>query len=126
MYCLPQEIEVWYIIPAVRSEIARCLISDYKLSYDRVAKILGVSKAAVSQYIKGKRAAKIKLPKELRPKLMRSCKMMIKNKTTSTEEIIRVIDYIRSKRLPCVVCEKLREGLPENCRELRFNGKNYA
>ncbi len=40
MYSLPQEIEVWYIIPAIRKEFARVLVEDHKLTFERVGDIL--------------------------------------------------------------------------------------
>lgn len=44
MYNLPQEIEVWYIIPAIRREFARVLTEKYNLTYEKTGEILGVSK----------------------------------------------------------------------------------
>ncbi len=43
------------ILPFVRSELARVLVTEYHLSQKKVAEILGVTEAAVSQYLKGKR-----------------------------------------------------------------------
>jgi len=54
MYSLPQEIEVWYIIPAIRKELARLLTKENNLSYEKVGGYLGISKAAVSQYLSNK------------------------------------------------------------------------
>lgn len=126
MYYLPQEIEVWYIIPAIRREISKCLINDYGTSYEKVGKVLGVSKAAISQYIKGKRAGKIKLPDEIGPKLMKSCKLLIKEENPSTvQEINKLLDLIRTKSLPCTVCGSLREGTLTDCTEIRFKNGNY-
>ncbi|MEK6820210.1 MAG: transcriptional regulator, partial [Nanoarchaeota archaeon] len=62
MYSLPQEIEVWYLIPAIRKELARILTKKYKLTFEKTGGILGISKAAVSQYLNKKRADKINLP----------------------------------------------------------------
>ncbi len=58
MYTLPQEIEVWYIIPAIRKELARCLIQDHKITYEKTGNIMGITKSAISQYIRNKRATK--------------------------------------------------------------------
>ena len=52
---LPQEIEVWYMLPAIRKEFALTLIR-HELSQKEVAKLLGVTEAAVSQYKSEKRA----------------------------------------------------------------------
>ena len=125
MHHLPQEIEAWYIIPAIRREISKCLIRDYGVSYERVGGILGISKAAISQYLKGKRDAKIKLPKELDPKIMSTCKLLFKNKTSSTEEITKMLELIRKKSLKCGICTKLKDGVLEDCKEIRFKDGNY-
>lgn len=125
MYYLPQEIETWYLIPALRKEISLCLISDFKMSYDKVGKILGVSKAAISQYSKGKRAAKIKLPNKLEPILMRSCKRLVAQKSTAVAEIEEMMLIIRNKNLVLSVCDKIKDGVLENCKELRFKDGNY-
>jgi len=125
MYYLPQEIEVWYVIPAVRSWIARCLIEDFGSSYEKVGNILGVSRAAISQYVKGKRAAKIKLPKELGPKIMSTCKLLHKDKTKAVEEINKILAQIRSKSMPFSVCGKLKEGILDDCNEVKFTNGNY-
>lgn len=45
MYLLPQEIEVWYIIPAIRKELSKQLTSKYEFSYEKAGKALGISKA---------------------------------------------------------------------------------
>ena len=125
MYYLPQEIEVWYVIPAIRSWIARCLIEDFNASYERVGNILGVSRAAISQYVKGKRAAKIKLPKELGPKIMNTCKLLNKDESKSVEEINKILSHIRMKSVPFSVCGKLKDGVLEDCSEVRFTNGNY-
>lgn len=125
MYYLPQEIEVWYVIPAIRSWIARCLIDEFDASYEKIGKILGVSRAAISQYVKGKRAAKIKLPKELGPKILASCKVLTKDDTKAVEEIDKILAHIRSKGLTFSVCGKLKEGSLTDCSEVRFKEGNY-
>ena len=125
MHYLPQEIEVWYIIPAIRRDISKCLIKDYNTSYEKVGKILGVSKAAISQYMKGKRAAKIKLPEQVGPKIMRSCKLLVNEKSLTVDEINKILNFIRDKSLPCTVCGRLREGILEDCTEIRFKNGNY-
>lgn len=125
MYYLPQEIETWYIIPALRKEISLCLIRDFKISYDKAGKILGISKAAISQYSKGKRAAKIKLPKKLEPMLKNSCKKMINEKANAVEEIEKMIFLIRNKGLVLTVCDKVKEDVLEDCKEIRFKDGNY-
>lgn len=50
----PQEIEVWYVIPAIRREIAANLVAG-GWTQRKAAKALGITEAAVSQYSNAKR-----------------------------------------------------------------------
>lgn len=53
----PCEIMVQKVLPAIRVELARVMMQDYGLQQQDVANRLGVSKAAVSQYVSLKRGA---------------------------------------------------------------------
>jgi len=120
MYTLPQEIEVWYIIPAIRKELATCMITHHKLSYEKVGNILGISKAAISQYVKKKRAAKIKLHKEALKQVGPSCDRLIDKKSNAVAEITGILDFIRKNNLPCEVCGEIRDGVLEDCTEIKL------
>lgn len=52
---LPSEIEAKSVIPAVRAILARKLIKEYDLKEEVVAKVLGITQAAVSNYLRGTR-----------------------------------------------------------------------
>lgn len=52
---LPCEIIIWYVLPAVRKEIVRNLINDHNYTQAKAAKKLGMTEAAISQYMSGKR-----------------------------------------------------------------------
>ena len=56
---MPQEIEVRYILPAIRRELARVFIQDHKLNQKEAANMLGLTEAAVSQYQHSKRAREV-------------------------------------------------------------------
>lgn len=55
----PCESAVKYKVPAIKAELARKLKKEGK-SQKEIAKLLGVTEAAVSQYLSGKRAKKAK------------------------------------------------------------------
>ena len=120
MYSLPQEIEVWYIIPAIRREIAKCLSKKYKLSYDKIGLALGITKAAVSQYIRKKRAAKIKLHDLALDEICHSCSLITKGKSTSTKEIQRILEFIQKKKLHCEICGKIVDDKYHDCKEIIY------
>ena len=48
----PIELEYWFILPALRRAVAQTL-KDEGLKQKQVAKILGITEAGVSQYLKG-------------------------------------------------------------------------
>src|SRR3989338_8542440 len=95
MYSLPQEIEVWYIIPAIRKEFSRVLTQKHKLTFEKAGAILGISKAAISQYLGKKRASNIKL---------------------AVKEIMRILKLMKINGCSCGVCKKFNNGILIQCR----------
>ena len=116
MYSLPQEIEVWYIIPAIRKELAGIFTKKYKLTYEKTGEILGISKAAVSQYLKRKRADKVKFPKKIRKEIEKSAEIIVKNSKLAVKEIMRILDLIKKSGCECEVCKKYNKGILKRCR----------
>ena len=114
MYNLPQEIEVWYVIPAIRREFARVFTTKYKLTQEEAAQILGVSKSAVSQYLHSKRA-KLKLPKQVQQEIEKSAERAIKNRKVILEEILRITKLVKERKLLCGVCKKYNKGILKIC-----------
>ncbi|MAG38307.1 transcriptional regulator [Candidatus Pacearchaeota archaeon] len=104
MYTLPQEIEVWYVIPAIRREMSKCFIREHGITYEKVGKILGISKAAISQYLKNKRAGKIRLHERVQKEICKSCKKIIDGKSDSVKEIQKILIFVRKNKLHCEVC----------------------
>jgi len=115
MYLLPQEIEVWYIIPAVRKELAMLLISEYRLSYEKTGDTLGVSKAAVSQYVSNKRANKIKLSDEVKKEIKKSSKVIYENPRMAVLEIQRILKFMKDTSCSCNVCKRYNKEVIKYC-----------
>jgi predicted transcriptional regulator len=123
-YNLPQEIEVWYVIPAIRRELAKLLTKKYGLSYDKAGEILGITKAAISQYNKNKRASKINLRPNILREIEKSARRMTKDKSITTKEILRILQLMREKRIPFKIC-KDNFGNGENCEEVALAYEKY-
>ncbi len=90
-------------LPAVRSIVTRELIDNHGLTQKEVARLLGLTQPAVSQYLKQSRGSKIKLL-EKNPEvieMIRDLTGIIKNEKVSTLEITSNI---------CSICKKIREG----------------
>lgn len=123
MYTLPQEIEVWYIIPAIRKELAHCLIKKHKITYEKAGKILGITKVAISHYLGNKRATKVKLHKEAINEVCKSCSLIINQKSHATAEILRILNIIKEKNLLCEICDDKVKGKFTECKEIKIKYK---
>ena len=115
MYSLPQEIEVWYIIPAIRKELAKQLTSEHGLSYEKAGKLLGISKAAVSQYISNKRANNIKISGDVKIEISKSVKIILEEPRKTIGEIQRILKYMKATHSSCDVCKTYNKGVLEYC-----------
>jgi len=115
MYSLPQEIEVWYIIPAVRREFARVLVEDHDMTLEKAGAILGVTKSAVSQYLKNKRAGLFKIPKEIKKEIEKSAEIMSKDNNLAVREMLRIISLIKKKKCSCHLCKKFNKEIIGIC-----------
>src|SRR3989338_6851543 len=91
MNSLPQELEIWYLIPALRRELTKIFISDFKLSQKKISDILGVTESAVSQYQNSKRAQDLKFSKKEIEKIKTFAKKIIvyKKHSKSSRKFVR-------------------------------------
>ena len=115
MYLLPQENEVWYIIPALRKELAKQLTKKHEMSYEKAGLILGISKAAVSQYLSNKRANKIKLTPEVKKEVTKSAKIIAENNKMALTEMQRLLKFMKDKKCSCEVCKRYNRDVLNYC-----------
>jgi len=114
----PQEIEVFYVLPAVRRELSLAMKSFGRSQKD-IAKLLGVTEPAVSQYLSSKRASFVKFDAKIKNFIYESAKR-IKCELTLMREMQRLIAFVHSERLICRVHKSL--GCPSDCTAC-FGGK---
>ena len=74
---LPSEIEAKSLIPAIRAILAKKLVNEYEMKEEIVARVLGVTQAAVSNYLRGTRGD-----------------IQLMNRLTSVLEVMRMTDNI--------------------------------
>ncbi len=110
---LPQEIEVWYIIPAIRKEMAKAMLKK-GLRQKEVADRLGVTDAAISQYLKSKRASEVRFDSTMRADIEKSAERVMKG-GNAMKEIQRIVRLCRMKGLVCRTGKKLGNS-PGGCR----------
>ena len=115
MYLLPQEIEVWYIIPAVRKELAKLLTKNHEYSYEKAGRALGISKAAISQYLSDKRANKIKLNAETKKEIVKSAKLIAGNPKAAMQEMQRILKFMKDNHCSCDVCKRYNKDVLDYC-----------
>jgi len=87
---------VWYLLPLIRKEFAKSLIKDHGLTQRKAAEKLGITEAAVSQYVSKKRGDL----KVTNPLIQREIK-------ESTKRIING-DIQVMKTETCRICHLLR------------------
>ena len=108
----PQEVEVFYIIPAIRRELALCM-KDMGYKQKEIAKKLGTTEPAISQYLTAKRATEVKFDKNIQDQIKKSAKNIndYKGLTTAIQDLLKKIG---KSRATCRVC-KAKISLEDNC-----------
>ncbi len=127
---LPSEIESRSLIPAVRAIIAKKLAGEHELKEEGIAKILGVTQAAVSHYVRGTRGD-MELVKKLGevPEVMRMIDDITKEIATNNTfgastmaKYIALFNYIRQSLLICEVHHALEANIDEGvCKTCESN-----
>jgi uncharacterized protein len=112
---MPQELEVWYLIPALRKEFAKIFIKDYKLKQKEVAKYLRITEAAVSQYLKSKRGSEIKFSKEALAEIKKSAKEVIEKKEDMIKELYNLCISLKKSKAMCDFHRMQDKKIPKNC-----------
>ncbi len=101
---MPQEIEVRYILPAIRRELARIFIQEHKLSQKDAAKILGLTEAAVSQYQHSKRAKEVVFSDNVTNEIRVSADRILVDKSSKQRliaEMYRISNLTKVKHILC-------------------------
>ena len=106
MELMPQEIQVWYVLPAIRKELAKSMINDYKLKQNKAASLLGLTEAAVCQYMKSKRASEVILDSKIKSEIKKSAKRIIEKKSSTMEETQRLINLANVQNVVCKMHKK--------------------
>ena len=123
---LPAEIESKTLIPALRAILAKTLAEKHEIREDQISKMLGVTQAAVSNYIRGTRG-----DPELIKKLLAEEQVfeMISEISTdlasdrayspsSLSKFIGLCNYIKSSLLICDIHHNLESDIDEAvCKE---------
>ncbi len=110
---MPQEIEVWYIIPGIRAEFAKSL-SSKGLPQKQIAKMLGITEPAVCQYLKNKRASTLKFSHDIIEDINRSSDHL-KNNSDFIKETQKICGKLMDSGFICKVHKEYNKDLPKDC-----------
>ncbi|MEA3430474.1 MAG: transcriptional regulator [Nanoarchaeota archaeon] len=102
---LPQEIEVWYVIPAIRKELTKAM-KKLGLSQRIIAQKLGLRESAVSQYIHSKRGKNINFDIKTKKMITKSAKDIVEHKSCVIKEIQDLCKAIRNNKTLCKIHKK--------------------
>lgn len=116
----PQEVEVFYILPALRKEFA---ISFKALgtSQTKIAQIMGVTDAAISQYLSDKRATDVSFTRDVKSQIKKAAGRIKEQAHFIYETQILLNDFLKSK-LTCKIHLKMNPNIPRDC-DTCFGGK---
>ncbi|MCL5730254.1 MAG: transcriptional regulator [Candidatus Pacearchaeota archaeon] len=112
---MPQELEVWYLIPALRRELAKIFIQQYGLKQKKAAECLGITEAAISQYLKSKRGSEIKFSEKAMKEIKRAAKGVVEGKEDIMKEIYSLCVQLRKSKAMCNLHRLQDKRVPKNC-----------
>ena len=109
----PQEVEVFYILPAIRSELTKEL-KAMGLSQKKIAEILNVTEPAVSQYVNQKRASAVELTPKLKEEIKKSAKRL-SEKANIMQELQKLLKLTLHERVTCKKCQDVVPHIKKGC-----------
>lgn len=123
---LPSEIETKTLIPALRAILAKKLMETYSIQEEEISKMLGVTQAAISNYIRGTRGnpelitklLAIKEVSEMIDEITSNLSTNMAYTPASLSKFIGLCNYIKSSLLICDIHHNLETNIDEAvCKE---------
>lgn len=123
---LPAEIESKTLIPALRAILAKKLAEEHKIREDEISKMLGVTQAAISNYIRGTRGDPKLIQKLIADKQVSEMLNELSDRLasdmaytpSSLAKFISLCNYIKSSLLICEIHHNLETNIDEAiCKE---------
>ena len=108
----PQEVEVHYILPALRSALTKELKAQGK-SQKEIAQLLNVTEPAVSQYGSAKRAKHVEVSPSVKAEVAKVA-MGVQNKDDVMCKTQALLKVVRTEGITCSMCKSVA-GAPPNC-----------
>ncbi len=109
----PQEIEAWYVLPLIRRELAFAM-KEEGLDQKTIAGLLGITAAAVSQYIHHKRASDFEIEPNIKFEFKVSAKRIAHDRTLIFAEVQRILKILWDTKFVCEI-HKSKSWCPDDC-----------
>lgn len=101
----PQEVIVWFVLPAIRREITKTLIYEYSLPQKEIAKRFGLTEPAISQYKKGVRGD-VEFDPKILETINESARKIAEDEASAPREVQRVLKFIEKSGFLCKLHKK--------------------
>jgi predicted transcriptional regulator len=111
---MPQKVELYYVIPAIRKEFAKIMVKR-GMSQKQVSDRLKITEAAVSQYMKSKRAAQPVDFSAIEGEMKRAVDRIVEGGSV-IREVQRICALARDKGIVCRISKRMGYA-PKKCRE---------
>lgn len=117
----PQEVMVWYILPAIRRVLTNTLINDYQMAQTKIAKRFGLTEPAISQYKdkegkKNTRGKQVEFGKEITAEITESARRIAEDDDVyAPKEVQRILKFIENGGYLCKFHKKFG-FVHANCR----------
>jgi predicted transcriptional regulator len=111
---MPQEIEVWYLIPALRRELAGIFIKRHGMSQKKAANLLRITESAISQYLKSKRGNGLKFSRNDLAAIKRAANEIL-NGRDSMRIIYELCVKLRKSKVICEIHRSRNKGIEKSC-----------
>lgn len=112
----PCEIVVWYVLPSIRSELAKELL-NLGMKQKQISEVLDITQPAVSQYISDKRGQGIKFEPEVKNMIKDFARDLVEGKASQEDIIPKMCEVCNKVKADEVLCEihKNKDNIPLNC-----------
>lgn len=115
---MPCEVAVKSVVPAIRSLLAKELISTHRMKQTEVATLLGITQTAVSKYthrVRGRvLSSEIQKEEEVKVLIMKTADSLVNGNLDRTALALRICTtckLIREKGLMCDLCRRADSSL---------------
>ncbi|MFT4326519.1 MAG: transcriptional regulator [Candidatus Woesearchaeota archaeon] len=112
---MPQEIEVRYLLPAIRRELTQELIFNHNLKQREVAQILGVTESAISQYVSDKRGSELQFNAKEKKIIKTFAQKIAVDQGNSLRYMFNVSQVLRGSKSMCDLHREIDGSIPKKC-----------